>query len=119
MSTVAYKVTTRRNGRKKEQLILVESSGPGNVPRNAAFGLIKKAAVELGKQMEPLSAVAETIRKALIAAHSPTKVEMEFGIELGGESGIPTILVGSSKANFKVTITWENKQPEATKEPKK
>jgi hypothetical protein len=101
----AYKIT--RQGRA-QQYILVESSSIGNIPRNAAVPTVRKAAENLADHLAPLSAVAETVRKALFNANHPAEVEMEFGIELGGAAGIPTILAGTTKANFKVTVKWTN-----------
>ena len=39
----------------------------------------------------------------------PGEVEIEFGIELGGEMGIPLVTRGEAKANFKVTLKWKDK----------
>ncbi len=104
MATVAYKVKSE----KKEHFILVESSDDQGIPRNASRDIVRKVAKELGEQLEPLSAVADTIRNALIAANNPSEIEVEFGLELGGEGGIPMIMEGSAKANFKITLKWAN-----------
>jgi hypothetical protein len=104
MATVAYKVRSEN----KEHFILIESSDDQGIPRNASKDIVRKVAKELGEQLEPLSAVADTIRNALIAANNPSEIEVEFGLELGGEGGIPMIVEGSAKANFKITLRWAN-----------
>jgi len=53
MQTVAVRV---RKG-KKQQLILIESTGRGTVPRNAARKALEKAAVDLEEHLEPIAAI--------------------------------------------------------------
>lgn len=38
---------------------------------------------------------------------NPSKVTMEFGIQAGGQTGIPFITKGAAQANVKVTIEWD------------
>lgn len=111
MPTVVYKISSTRRGRKKE-LILVESSAPGNVPRNASKAMLEKAAGAMEQELKPLAMVAQTVRDALVAANNPGKIEVEFGVELGGSMGVPLVTAGSAKANFKVTLTWMNQKQE-------
>lgn len=106
MNTVALKLPTPDAG-GEASLILVETSG-GDLPRLAGAGDIKKAAVEFQKQLQPVIAFAGTVLDALQAA-KPGKVEIEFGIELSGEVGIPLVTSGSTKANLKVKLTWASK----------
>ena len=111
MAIVAYKITPLKKGRKKEHVVFFESSGPGNVPRNASSQVVQKmtgALKEFAGQMEPVRAVVEGIREALDDANRPNKIEVEFGIEMGISAEIPMITSGSAKANFKVKVTWEN-----------
>jgi len=37
----------------------------------------------------------------------PSSIELEFGIDIGGEAGIPLVTKGSVSANFKVTLMWD------------
>lgn len=104
MPIVAYKVKSSKA--KKEQYILIESSVGGNVPRNASVASIQKAAVALQESLEPISAVADAVFQTLRKA-TPGKVEIQFGIELGGKTGLPLVVSGEAKANFQVTLTWE------------
>ncbi len=79
MQTVAFKIG---NG-KSQRYVLVETSGRGNVPRNAARKTVQKAAKELEEHLDPIVTVAESIRKKLNELNNPGKISIEFGIELG------------------------------------
>ncbi|MEQ8537320.1 MAG: CU044_2847 family protein [Coleofasciculus sp. D1-CHI-01] len=35
---------------------------------------------------------------------------MEFGLQTGGETGIPFVTKGSAQANVKITIEWDLSQ---------
>jgi hypothetical protein len=51
--------------------------------------------------------VLDTVQKSMTDLRTPTKVTMEFGLQAGGESGIPFVTKGSAQANVKVTIEWD------------
>lgn len=38
---------------------------------------------------------------------SPESVTLEFGLQLGGEAGVPFITKGTAQANVKVTVNWK------------
>jgi len=38
---------------------------------------------------------------------SPESVTLEFGVQLGGEAGVPFITKGTVQANVKVTVVWK------------
>lgn len=42
-------------------------------------------------------------------ASKPTECSIEFGVNVGGEAGVPFITKGTVGANFKVTIKWATK----------
>jgi hypothetical protein len=50
------------------------------------------------------SSFVQSIRQM---AGRPSECEIEFGISLGAEGGIPFFTKGSVAANFKVTIKWQ------------
>jgi hypothetical protein len=106
MQTIAVKVGKG----KKQQLVLIECTGRGTVPRNAARKTVEKAAVELESHIVPITMLAESIRNKLQESNNPGKIAIEFGIELGIDVGIPLVTAGSAKGNFKVTLEWENKK---------
>ena len=112
MPTVVYNLSPTRKGSKKH-LILVETSAPGNVPRNASKAMLEKAAGQIEQELRPLAKMAEAVRDSLVAANNPGKIEVEFGVELGGSLGIPLVTSGTAKANFKITLVWTNeKEPD-------
>jgi hypothetical protein len=75
-------------------------------PERAVAGLPNLRFSEIMKSLE---GVAEEMGDFLARA-SPSKAGIEFSIEVGVEAGQLTALLvkGSGKANFKVSMTWEN-----------
>jgi hypothetical protein len=61
----------------------------------------------LEKEMEKVGYMAQTVVETLKRL-SPGELEVEFGIELGGQAGIPLITKHEAKANFKVTLKWSH-----------
>lgn len=39
--------------------------------------------------------------------NAPAEVAMEFGVDVGGEVGIPFVTKGTLNANFKVSVVWK------------
>ena len=72
--------------------------------------------------IQPAQIIESTIRAYTIiglnafkkrAIPNVDKVTLEFGIELGGEAGIPYVTKGTAKSNLKVTVECSfPKQPE-------
>jgi len=56
---------------------------------------------------DSLSGIIDALKKTLEKA-GPKKTTVEFGVEIGAESGQLTALLvkGSGKANLKVTVEW-------------
>ncbi len=50
-----------------------------------------------------LDAITSQRAKQLI----PSKLAIEFGIQAGGETGVPFVTKGSTQANVKVLVEWE------------
>jgi len=50
-----------------------------------------------------------------VAIANVDKVTLEFGIELGGEAGVPYVTKGTAKSNLKITV--ECSFPEKTEVP--
>ena len=59
------------------------------------------ASTILGYSSIVLNAVKET------NLMSPESVTLEFGVQLGGEAGVPFITKGTVQANVKVTVVWK------------
>ena len=49
----------------------------------------------------------DAIKDGVLNKLSPSKVTMEFGIQTGGEKGIPFVAKGNAQANVKITIEWD------------
>jgi Trypsin-co-occurring domain 1 len=52
------------------------------------------------------SLVLDAVRPNANEKLKVSKVTLEFGIQLGGESGVPFIAKGTAQGNVKVTIDW-------------
>jgi hypothetical protein len=63
---------------------------------------------------EKLREVSELIREGCAGVadnlfsipNPPAEIGMEFGIDVGGEAGIPFVTKGTINANFKVSVNW-------------
>jgi hypothetical protein len=76
--------------------LVLAAPEPGAVTARAKRSL--EASIE---QLEPL---LRTIRDRLTAS-SPERLEVEFGVKLGGETGI-IVAKGTAEVNLKVTMSW-------------
>lgn len=65
---------------------------------------VAKAAHTLSASLEQLEPVLRTIREKLQAA-SPDEFAVEFGVKLGGETGL-ILAKGTAEVNMKITMTW-------------
>jgi hypothetical protein len=57
-----------------------------------------------------ISSVCTTIYgsvKVAIGEVRPDVMTLEFGIKLGGKTGVPFVTEGSAEGTFKVTATWK------------
>jgi hypothetical protein len=101
-----------KNDRNGEPIVIAVEvvEGGGNVPRNATSFRTVPSAADLAKDFEKVVGVAEAVLESLKSIR-PGAVEIEFGVELGGEMGIPLITRGEAKANFKITLKWATAGP--------
>lgn len=60
---------------------------------------------------DALASLKPALRKVtgLVAELSPERAEVEFGLKVGGETGL-IVAKGTAEVNFKVTMTWEKRQ---------
>ena len=79
--------------------LTLASSAPGQA---AAI-----AARSLSASLEGLEPVIRTVRDKL-AASAPEHFTVEFGVKLGGETGI-ILAKGTAEVNLKITMTWGQK----------
>ncbi len=57
--------------------------------------------------------VLSSVEEAMADLTAPSKLTLEFGLQVGGETGVPFIAKGTAQANMQVTVEWElnkNKQ---------
>jgi hypothetical protein len=58
--------------------------------------------------------VMDSVKTAIPEGSPPSKVTLQFGIQAGGETGIPFVTKGTAQANITVTVEWElNKNQQA------
>ena len=70
--------------------------------RTARFKSIVSSTIK-GYTETLLDAVKDSTANKL----TPSKVTMEFGIQAGGETGVPFVTKGTTQANVKITIEWD------------
>ena len=63
-----------------------------------------KATRSLSASLEQLQPILETVKSRLVAA-GPEHFTVEFGVKLGGETGI-ILAKGTAEVNLKITMTW-------------
>ena len=65
---------------------------------------------------EALAKLRPSLRKvlALLREMSPDEAEMQFGLKIGGETGI-IIAKGTAEANFTVRMAWKAEQSDAAR----
>ena len=61
----------------------------------------------LSTSLEHLEPVLRTVKEKL-AASAPEHFTVEFGVKLGGESGI-ILAKGTAEVNLKITMAWDRK----------
>jgi len=64
-----------------------------------------KAAQSLSASLEQLEPVLRTVKGKLVAS-APEHFTVEFGVKLGGETGI-ILAKGTAEVNLKITMTWD------------
>jgi hypothetical protein len=64
-----------------------------------------KAVRTLSESLERLEPMLRTIKDRLVAS-SPDHFSVEFGVKLGGETGV-ILAKGTAEVNLKVTMTWD------------
>ena len=68
-----------------------------------------KAARSLAASLDELQPVLRIIREKLVEA-APEQLSVEFGVKLGGETGI-IVAKGTAEVNLKITMTWDRTRP--------
>lgn len=55
--------------------------------------------------------VLDSVKEGVTDSLTPSKVKLEFGLQAGGETGVPFVTKGTEQANVKVTIEWDLSKP--------
>ncbi|MCP4103999.1 MAG: hypothetical protein GY749_00440 [Desulfobacteraceae bacterium] len=55
------------------------------------------------------SLVLNSVKSGISDVPAPESVQIEFGLQLGGEAGIPFVTKGSAQSNIKITMNWNLK----------
>ncbi|WP_324788490.1 CU044_2847 family protein [Streptomyces sp. H51] len=81
-------------------------SGGSDLELAADDGLMARAQTSLREALDrvkpALSQVSATVREL-----SPDEMEIQFGLKIGGESGV-IIARGTTEVNFAVRVVWKN-----------
>ena len=89
-------------------LIKVEATPLGSREEDVAFSI---------KPFKEVTDAIEGIAQSIVSSLEkikPQKASVEFGLEIGAESGQLTALIvkGSGKANLKITLEWSERGSE-------
>ena len=93
-------------------MVLVEADR-GDIPGGLALaspdpGQVAAVAVRsLSASLERLEPVLRTVKDKLVAS-APEHFTVEFGVKLGGETGV-ILAKGTAEVNLKITMTWDGK----------
>jgi Trypsin-co-occurring domain 1 len=64
-----------------------------------------RAVKSLSQSLEQLEPLLRSVRDRLVASQ-PDHFSVEFGVRLGGETGI-IVAKGTTEANLRITMTWD------------
>ena len=91
-------------------VVLVESDR-GDIPGGLTLAAPEpgqaaaRAARSLSASLEQLEPVLRTVKDKLVAS-APEHFTVEFGVKLGGETGI-ILAKGTAEVNLKIMMTWD------------
>lgn len=83
-----------------EDLVLASALDPGKVAA--------RAAETLEQLLEKITPTVDAVSK-WVQARSPDECGVEFGLKLGGETGV-IVAKGTAEVNFLVKLTWKKAQ---------
>jgi hypothetical protein len=76
-------------------------------PQAAADGVVVATPERLQGISQAIRDTSEALTSSLERlARRPDELEIEFGVSIGGEAGIPFVSKGKIDANFTVTVRW-------------
>ena len=101
-------IHTQRQGPPSQFFIQVAPEPGGALsPQSAADGVV----VATPERLQGISQAIRDTSEALTATleklvRRPDELEIEFGVSIGGEAGVPFVSTGKVDANFTVTVRW-------------
>lgn len=93
--------------------VLVEADS-GEIPGGLVLASVEPgraaatASRSLSASLEHLEPVLRTVKDKLVAS-APEQFTVEFGVKLGGETGI-ILAKGTAEVNLKITMTWQRER---------
>lgn len=93
--------------------VLVEADS-GEIPGGLVLASVEPgraaatASRSLAASLEHLEPVLRTVKDKLVAS-APEHFTVEFGVKLGGETGI-ILAKGTAEVNLKITMTWQRER---------
>jgi Trypsin-co-occurring domain 1 len=90
-------VTSIRIDPNTSVLVEIDPSAPSGVADDAE-GIPK----DVIRMINEVGAAAKVAAERL----QPDALSMEFGLEVGGEAGVPFVTKGTATANFTVSVEW-------------
>lgn len=74
-------------------------------PQADTEGFSKLSAEQIEQVISTASSVAACVA-TVMKTIGPAGAEVEFGIQAGGEAGVPFVAKGTIGAHFKITLKW-------------
>lgn len=94
-----------------EPEFLIQVGGTPNsavIPQMSVDDFIKGSKEEFKRIAQVIEAAGSAfVARVSQLAAKPAECSIEFGINAGGEAGVPFVTKGTIGANFKVTVTWK------------
>lgn len=78
------------------------------VTRGGISEKIVESSKTFDEVLQGLKPIASAIQKSLVEINNPDEITVEFGVKIGGKTGI--ILASlETEVNFQISIKWSNK----------
>lgn len=87
------------------------ASLPGVAPGMDAVASVGDLGPNFAEVQEVIVACCNNLHEALSRMPHPERVQVEFGVKLAGEAGLPMLTKASGEANFKVVVEWKPPAP--------
>jgi hypothetical protein len=92
-------------------VILIEIGDAPALAQSSSEGIA--GAADLAAKLEDVATtvadVCRTLHRAIVESLKdarPASLELEFGVTLAGEAGVPLVTKGTAECSFKVTAKW-------------